>query len=534
MLLIDDEALTSWAGTLDTGLGALGFDIDVLVDPTNAEEKVEDFDPDVVLLDLHFPSDDVYDSSDDKPIRTTGSVLLEKLRGKYKRLPIVIFSSLFTDTDLLLEKFAKAPHAVYSKHQITGEDKDGNPEWPWLLSDTLNGAIALAAAEQSSPLSSLGPLIIGGSESMRRTASAISQAANHQDPVLIQGETGTGKVTAARAIHDLGSRSEQGDFICLRCGNRDEDTLATELFGFSEDAFPGASSAQPGVIEKAHGGTLCIDEFQMLPDSVQRRLLRVLETGETTRLGDQSSRPANIRLILTSRHYISDLVEDGVIQGEFAYRIVTFMVLMPPLRERLEDLPDLFAEFLNRANKRREKNIAATLRPEVLKKLRRHAWKGNLLELQNTIDRAVLTTPNNILLEEDVHLLALSSKSVDSSPEATTGDSGSDGKTTERINSQIDPGQWVDRLFRLPVAERWSQFRGKDSMPTNLQGDVLIGMARRLWSNGEKGRIGAKVFDFLKDDSAFDTGDDITKAENQVRTLLKERRVSLTKIDYKI
>lgn len=533
LLLIDDEALTSWAGILDTGLRDHGFELQIEAEAANAIASIKKYMPDVVLLDLHFPEDDLHPDSN---VNTTGGRLLVTIRTENPALPVVLFSSLFNDVDIAQERFEIAPHAIFGKHQIEEDLAGRDANWPVVLANTLRSAIELAETENSPAGSLCGEMLVGGSAAMRRAVAVVRQAARNCDPVLIQGESGSGKTTAARTIHTLSTRANQGNFVHLRCSGRDEHTLAAELFGYASAAIPGATIEQAGLIEKAHLGTLYIDEFQLLPHTVQDRLLSVLDTGSVKRLGETSDRPADVRLIIASSHLISDLVDDGIIQDDFAYRIVMFMVTMPPLRERLDDLPELVVHFLQQSNTNRGKNITPVLRPEVLDKLRHHPWRGNLLELRTVIDRAVLTTLNNLLVPDDIQLLPPPSKQSALQETAVEPDP---GKAKSPVSVATAPAtlsdqaeQLIEEMWRTPVSDRWKMLRGDGKPSKALTKAVLEGIAKRLWNDGRKMRMGAKMNWFLIDMENLESLAESDRASNRVRTLLKEHGVSLTKIDY--
>lgn len=512
LLLIDDEASASWSGILDTGLRTLGFELCTVDDPDESMNKIKDFNPDVVLLDLRFPTDDLHTGSDDVPVKTTGGRLLNQLRTRYPDLPVVLFSSLYADTDILLEEYELAPHACYGKHQISEE----NPNWPTMLSNTLTGAISLAKKERTSHTDKLGNLVLGESAAMCKVALSIVLAAEHEDPVLIHGESGTGKVDAGAAIHELSGRSRAGKFVCLRCSGRDENTFAAALFGYTEKA----GSTYSGLIEEAHLGTLCINEFQLLPATVLQELLSVLDSKQVTRQGDNSPRDADIRLVLTSRHYLGDLLDDRIIPKDFTYEISPFLISLPPLRKRLDDLPSLYREYLRLANKSCNKHVTDVLRPELLNKFKSHPWRGNLREMRRAIEHAVRSTLSNILLPEEVRLLDYGiqrSTSEVNTPKASVVD---------------DQASVVDHLFSLPVDKRWDQFRGMNSMPENIMKPVLIGIAKRLGPNDEEGTTRVKMIDFLIDKETTLNEADYARADNRVRRLLSDRKVKLTKIDY--
>ncbi len=245
--------------------------------------------------------------------------------------------------------------------------------------------------------------IVGQSEPMRRVFRLMESAIAAPVTVLLQGETGTGKELVARAIHDCGPRGER-PFIAVNCGGLSETLLESELFGHKKGAFTGAVSDRPGVFEVADNGTIFLDEVGDMPASMQIRLLRVLQEGEVVRLGESIPRHVDVRVISASHRDLAEIVTDGRFRDDLFFRLSTFPIHLPPLRERREDLRLIAAVLLERTMQKFGKP-AKSFAPEVLTAFEAHAWPGNVRELQNEIERAAALAAHGDRIEVE-HLSA--------------------------------------------------------------------------------------------------------------------------------
>ncbi|MEM6979196.1 MAG: sigma-54 dependent transcriptional regulator [Planctomycetota bacterium] len=238
----------------------------------------------------------------------------------------------------------------------------------------------LARAEGNSEL-------IGQHESMDGVRRLIEKVAPSTSTVLIRGETGCGKELVARAVHESSLRAEQ-PFVAINCGALPESLIESELFGHTKGAFTGADATRTGLFEVADGGTLFLDEIGELPLAVQAKLLRVLETGDIRRLGDNQSLRVDVRIVCATHRNLEQMVIDGTFREDLMFRINTFEVRVPPLRERLDDLLPLATHLLRRH--RRDGDDARLFTTEALEQLRSHAWPGNVRELANVIEHAAI------------------------------------------------------------------------------------------------------------------------------------------------
>lgn len=220
--------------------------------------------------------------------------------------------------------------------------------------------------------------------------------------VLITGETGTGKEIVARTIHYLSARADRS-FVPVNCGAIPHDLIENELFGHQKGAFTGALDSQKGLIGEADGGTLFLDEIDSLPLMSQVKLLRFLQDKEYRPLGSAKTRRADVRIVAASNHNLEELVQHEKIRADLYYRLNIMQIVLPPLRERAEDIPPLARHFLEKYAAEFKKQIVS-IAPEALLKLQNHEWRGNVRELENVIERAVLLSEDNRIKMSDLRL----------------------------------------------------------------------------------------------------------------------------------
>ena len=233
--------------------------------------------------------------------------------------------------------------------------------------------------------------IIGESTALRRVLKEVEKVASTDSTVLIHGETGTGKELIARALHDLSPRRER-TFVKLNCAAIPMGLLESELFGHEKGAFTGAISQRVGRFELAHKGTLFLDEIGDIPMEVQPKLLRVLQEQEFERLGGTRTIRVDVRLVVATNRDLARMAAQGQFRTDLYYRLNVFPVLLPPLRERREDIPMLVRHFTHQFARRLGRRIE-TIPAEVMNALVRYPWPGNVRELQNVIERAVILSP---------------------------------------------------------------------------------------------------------------------------------------------
>ncbi len=229
--------------------------------------------------------------------------------------------------------------------------------------------------------------IIGKSPRMRELFAMIQKVAGSLSSVLILGESGTGKELAARAIHTNSARRTK-PFVAVNCGAIPETLIESELFGHKKGAFTGAVADRPGLFEQAEGGTLFLDEIGELPLLLQTKLLRVLQEREFRRVGDAVNRKTDVRVLTASNRDLREQVAGGGFREDLYYRINVVQIIMPPLRERIEDIPLLVEHFFRKFSGREHEGEVIT--PAALKLLMNHAFPGNIRELENIVERSLI------------------------------------------------------------------------------------------------------------------------------------------------
>ncbi len=232
--------------------------------------------------------------------------------------------------------------------------------------------------------------LVGRSDQMRKLYDMIAVVAPTDANVVIEGETGTGKELVAKTIHGE-SRRSQGVFLAVNCGALPESLLEAELFGHKRGAFTGAIEDREGCFEAAAGGTLFLDEIGEMPLSSQVRLLRVLQEKQITRVGEAVPRTVNVRIIAASNKPLADLVESGQFREDLYYRLRVVGLVVPPLRDRRQDIPDLVAHFIARFNEEYDKSIEGCS-AKAMDLLLRHRWAGNIRELEHAVEHAFVVT----------------------------------------------------------------------------------------------------------------------------------------------
>jgi DNA-binding NtrC family response regulator len=240
--------------------------------------------------------------------------------------------------------------------------------------------------------------IVGGSPVMHQAYRYIRQAAMTDIPVLLTGETGTGKDLAARAIHQLSERSE-APYVPIHLGALPQDLVAGELFGYEKGAFTGATTRHGGCFEQAHGGTVFLDEISTINERVQISLLRLLETKSFQRIGGHETITANVRIVAAGNEDLAGSVREGKFREDLYYRLEVFQIHMPPVRNRAGDITLLVNHFLNQYNEAYQKNILG-ISPECVALLEQYAWPGNVREVKNVIHRAVVMCTGEVLLAD--------------------------------------------------------------------------------------------------------------------------------------
>ena len=242
------------------------------------------------------------------------------------------------------------------------------------------------------------PLLIGETPTMQQVRRLIDTIAPTDASVMILGETGTGKELVARSLHEKSRRADRA-FIPVNCGALPENLVESELFGHRKGAFTGADTNRKGLFEVANGGTLFLDEVGELDKSVQVKLLRFLESGEIRRVGENEPFRVDVRVLCATNRDLRDMVANELFREDLFFRLNTFEIFLPPLRERRADIAALAKHLLTRHASRRGLT-ESTIAPESIELLMGHEWPGNIRELANMIERATILAGNGPILPE--------------------------------------------------------------------------------------------------------------------------------------
>ncbi len=251
-------------------------------------------------------------------------------------------------------------------------------------------------------------VIVTKSPAFQKVLDLASSVAEYDVNVLIEGETGTGKSLLARYIHQLSPRRD-GPFVKVNCAAIPDTLLEAELFGYTKGAFTGALKDKPGKVELAEGGTLFLDEIGDMPMHLQAKILHLVQEKEFERLGDTKTRKANIRIIASTNKNLKELIKQGLFREDLYYRLGVVKLYLPPLRERREDIPALINYFIEKYSKAYSKKIRG-LSPQAVRMLLSYDYPGNIRELENIIERAVITCRGSLINPEDLHLEPIEAK----------------------------------------------------------------------------------------------------------------------------
>ena len=271
--------------------------------------------------------------------------------------------------------------------------------------------------------------MIWSGSAMERLMAQVERVAASETRVAIQGETGTGKELVARTVHQKSAR-RAGPFVTLNCAAVPAELIESELFGHEKGSFTGAANRHIGKFEQAGGGTLFLDEIGDMPLTMQSKLLRVLEEGEIERVGGDKPIPVDARVVVATHRNLEEMVQKGAFRADLFHRIYVFPIVLPPLRERAEEIPALaeyFAGQVAAQNGWREKHFST----EALEILQRYAWPGNVRELRNVVERVLLLSGGETITADDASLALPSSHNGD----AGAGSTGGSGPLAARLES---------------------------------------------------------------------------------------------------
>jgi DNA-binding NtrC family response regulator len=272
--------------------------------------------------------------------------------------------------------------------------------------------------------------ILWASAAMKQFMEQLERVAASETRVCIRGETGTGKELVARTIHEKSTRRSE-PFVTLNCAAIPAELMESELFGHEKGSFTGAASRHVGKFEQAHRGTLFLDEIGDMPVAMQAKLLRVLEEGEIERVGGDKPIPVDVRVIVATHRDLESQVKQGSFREDLYHRVYVFPLMLPPLRERREDIPVLAAHF---ARQVAEQNSwkTKTFSAEAIEELENYAWSGNVRELRNVIERVLLLSAGDAIQASDVRLALPQARLAGGTSDGTAASASATGPLAER------------------------------------------------------------------------------------------------------
>ncbi|HUG41476.1 MAG TPA: sigma-54 dependent transcriptional regulator [Longimicrobiales bacterium] len=368
VLIIDDEP--SLRQTVSMILDEEGYEIVVAADGKEGLDKALEIAPDVVLTDVRMPG-------------MPGLEFLERYRAEGGDALVIVMTA-YGSTELAIEAMKKGAYDYipkpFSADQLVLTLRKAQER------EALRREVSRLREEVTVERRFSG--IIAKAPAMKQAIETATKVARYPSPVLITGESGTGKELIARLIHDQSDRSE-GPFVAINCGAIPENLLESELFGYVRGAFTGADRDKVGLFEAASGGTLLLDEIGEMPGSLQVKLLRTLQEGEVRRLGENRSRTVDARIVSATNRSLEDEVRTGNFRKDLFFRIAVVPIHLPPLRQRSEEIPLLARHFLDKYN--RTLGLALEgIEPEAMKVLLEYSFTGNVRELENVIERAMV------------------------------------------------------------------------------------------------------------------------------------------------
>lgn len=387
ILIVDDEP--SMRTALTAVLQRTGHPVVDARDGQEALAKLQEHEIWLVLTDLRMP-------------RIGGIELLREVRRRSPDTLVVLITGYAT-----LESAIEAVRLGASDYLLKPFDHEAVAALIRRLDEKQRagdcasvGVLSNLDANSSTVLGRRAVHVIAQDPAMLHVLQTLDDVATSQATILIQGESGTGKEVLARYIHGRSSRAHR-PFVAVNCAALPDGLLESELFGYERGAFTGAVARRPGKFEQAHGGTLLLDEITEMNLSLQSKLLRVIQEREVDRLGSKASVPVDIRIVATTNRPLRRDVETGRFREDLFYRLNVFPVTLPPLRDRIQDIPALALHFVGTSAARNQRAVTG-ISPEAEQLLLRRAWKGNVRELENVIERAVLLAKGPLLQPQDL------------------------------------------------------------------------------------------------------------------------------------
>ena len=375
ILICDDDAAIRTV--LNQALGRAGYDVRTTANAAGLWRWIAQGEGNLVITDVILPDENAFD-------------LLPRIKRLRPDLPVVVMSA----QNNILTAITATERGAYEYLPKPFDLKE--------LITIVSRALAAPSRKRASPEAEQGderlPLI-GRSPAMQEIYRIIARLTQADLTVMISGESGTGKELVARALHDYGKR-RNGSFVAVNMAAIPKELIESELFGHERGAFTGATGRGVGRFEQAEGGTLFLDEIGDMPLEAQTRLLRVLQQGEYTTVGGRVPIRTDVRIIAATNRDLRQLIQQGLFREDLFYRLNVVPMRLPPLRERIEDIPDLVRHFLRKAEA--DGLPLKRFDTAALDRLKTHTWPGNVRELENLIRRLVVLDPDEVLNDDAV------------------------------------------------------------------------------------------------------------------------------------
>lgn len=381
ILIVDDDKNIRF--TLGMRIEAMGYIVDRAESGAKGMEKIfSDDRPDLILLDLKLGD-------------MGGIEVLKEIRKRSLNIPVIVLTAYGT-IETAVEAMKEGAYDYLTKPVNT-------PRLGIIIEKALERTRILEEVEtlkrRLRKQRGLGRLV-GKSPKMQEIYRLIEQVAPTVASVMICGESGTGKELVARTIHDL-SPCREGPFIAINCSAIPETLWESEMFGYERGAFTGALVRKEGCFRMAHGGTLFLDEITEMSTNAQAKLLRVLEDKSFRRIGGTEEISVNVRVLSATNRNLEEVLKKGLLREDLYYRLNVFTINLPPLRERVEDIPLIVQYLIEDFSTRYNKNVKG-LDKDALEILLRHKWPGNVRELSNVIERAAILSEGDSILPRDI------------------------------------------------------------------------------------------------------------------------------------
>ncbi len=423
LLIVDDD--DAFRDTLAETLEGLGHGVTAVAGGAEALEALAHTRFDAVFLDHRMPGMD-------------GLQTLSALRARAGRLPPVIVLTAFSSAGNTIEAM-----------RLGAFDHLAKPIGREEVREVLERALQqrTAAAPSSAPDEEDDAALIGPGEAMREVHKRIGLAAASAMPVLVLGETGTGKEMVARALHRHSARAG-GPFVAINCSAIPKELLESELFGHVRGAFTGATGERLGCFRAADGGVLLLDEIGDMALDVQAKMLRALQEGEVTPLGGHRTVKVDVRVVAATHRDLRAAVREGRFREDLLYRLDVLSIRLPPLRERLADIIPLAEHFLRRAVPRDATEPPKSLSAEAARRLLGHPWPGNVRELRNAMERCQALVRHRVIGDADLAAALGAAPAADAAP----------ALPADWLEGELPVA--VERLERLLIAHALAQAQG--------------------------------------------------------------------------